>query len=77
MSPDRLEAVKEYEKTYYRENREKILEQRKAQYWANHDKKRSRRRVVCSTLKRHKEALADDPERLSTDFILELVQGES
>lgn len=40
-------------------------------------KERKAREETCKILKEHKQALADDPERLSTDFILKLVQGES
>ena len=77
MDPERADALREYHRSWCKKNREKILEQRKARYWAKHDKAKAKRRVVCTILKEHKQALADDPERLSTDFILKLVQGES
>jgi len=77
MDPERADALREYHRSWYKKNREKINKQRKARYWAKHDKAKAKRRVVCTILKEHKQALADDPERLSTDFILKLVQGES
>lgn len=62
MTPEERRA---YQRAYYHAHREEILARRKAR----HD--------TCKILKEHKEALADDPERLSTDFILRLVQGEN
>jgi hypothetical protein len=76
MSADRLEAVREYYKNYRENHRDKINECARKSYEANKDKRRAQIRALCRTLKEHKEALADDPERLSTDFILKLVQGD-
>ena len=77
MDPERADALREYHRSWCKKNREKINKQRKARYWAKHDKAKAKRRVVCTILKEHKQALADDPERLSTDFILRLIRGES
>jgi len=63
MTPEEKRA---YNREYYQEHREKIQARRKEYY----------RRETCKILTAHKQALADDPERLSTDFILKLVQGE-
>lgn len=58
-------------KKYYIANKEKHNEYTK-KYYATH-KKEILRAEVCQIIKKHKEDLADDPERLSTDFILKLV----
>ena len=65
MTPEERRA---YHREYYHAHREEILARRKASAEARHD--------TCRVLKEHKEALADDPERLSTDFILKLVHGD-
>ena len=69
MTPEERRA---YSREYYHAHREEILARRKASayraQWYCHD--------TCKILKEHKEALADDPERLSTEFILKLVQGD-
>jgi len=64
MTPEERRA---YSREYYHAHREEIRACRAQRYC--HD--------TCKILKEHKEALADDPERLSTDFILRLVQGEN
>ena len=83
MTPEERRARN---RAYYEEHRAEILAGRKSYYQANRDKlvayqreyaSRHRRDALCKILKEHKQALADDPERLSTDFILKLVQGES
>jgi len=63
MTPEERRA---YQRAYYHAHREEILAYRAQRYC--HD--------TCKILKEHKEALADDPERLSTEFILKLVQGD-
>lgn len=63
MTPEELRA---YHREYYHAHREEIWANRAQRYC--HD--------TCKILKEHKEALADDPERLSTEFILKLVQGD-
>jgi hypothetical protein len=63
MTPEELRA---YHREYYHAHREEIRAYRAQRYC--HD--------TCKILKEHKEALADDPERLSTEFILKLVQGD-
>jgi hypothetical protein len=65
MTPEERRA---YQRAYYHAHREEILARRKA-HRAQWD--------TCRVLREHKEALADDPERLSTEFILKLVQGEN
>ncbi len=67
---------------YYHAHREEILARRKAFAEAHPERQQEHRAQwychdTCRVLKEHKKALADDPERLSTDFILRLVQGES
>ncbi len=71
MTPEEQRA---YNREYYHAHREEILARRKASAEAH----RAQRYChdTCKILKEHKEALADDPERLSTDFILKLVQGD-
>ena len=62
-------------KKYYIANKEKHNEYTK-KYYATHKKEietNKLRNEVCQIIKKHKEDLADDPERLSTDFILKLV----
>ena len=68
MTPEEMRA---YHREYYHAHREEILARREAHRAQRycHD--------TCKILKEHKQALADDPERLSTDFILRLVQGEN
>jgi len=51
------------------ENRQKQIDVLKSKYSAALIKCDT---GICDTLKMHREVLADDPERLSTDFILEL-----
>ena len=63
MTPEERRA---YQRAYYHAHREEIRAYRAQRYC--HD--------TCKILKEHKEALADDPERLSTEFILKLVQGD-
>jgi hypothetical protein len=63
MTPEEKRA---YRRAYYHAHREEIRAYRAQRYC--HD--------TCKILKEHKEALADDPERLSTEFILKLVQGD-
>ena len=78
MSPEERRA---YHREYYRAHREEILARRKA-YAEAHPEKQEEHRAqwychdTCRVLKAHKQALADDPERLSTEFILRLVQEE-
>jgi hypothetical protein len=68
MTPEEQRA---YHREYYQAHREEILARREAHRAQRycHD--------TCRVLEEHKQALADDPERLSTDFILRLVQGEN
>ena len=63
MTPEEQRA---YHREYYHAHREEIRAYRAQRYC--HD--------TCKILTEHKEALADDPERLSTEFILKLVQGD-
>lgn len=64
MTPEEQRARS---RAYYQAHREEILANMK-----EHRKTRN----ICRVLKAHKEALADDPERLSTEFLLKLVHGE-
>jgi len=78
MTPEERRARS---RAYYQAHREEILAKKKIYYKANRErhiaymKEYRKTRNICRVLKEHKEALADDPERLSTDFILKLVQG--
>ena len=71
-----------YHREYYQAHREEILAKKKIYDKANRErhiaymKEYRKTRNICRVLKEHKQALADDPERLSTDFILKLVQGD-
>lgn len=71
VSEKKKAYMKTYMKKYYIANKEKHNEYTK-KYYATH-KKEVLRDEVCQIIKKHKEDLADDPERLSTDFILKLV----
>jgi len=46
---------------------------RKAYYEAHKDDHRGTH--VCNILRVHKEKLKDDPERLSTDFLIAIING--
>ena len=79
------EAISKQKKARYEANKEQILKKNKEWNEANKErcreynrkcKERKAREETCKILKEHKQALADDPERLSTDFILKLVLGE-
>ena len=78
VSEKKKAYMKTYMKKYYIANKEKHNEYTK-KYYATHKKyyathkKEVLRDEVCQIIKKHKEDLADDPERLSTDFILKLV----
>jgi len=79
MTPEELRA---YHREYYHAHREEILARRKASAEAHPERQEAHRAQwychdTCRVLEEHKQALADDPERLSTDFILRLVQGEN
>ncbi|MFA5458446.1 MAG: hypothetical protein WC261_12530, partial [Synergistaceae bacterium] len=80
MTPEEQRARS---RAYYQEHREEILAKKRVYDMANREKRAAyqkeyrKTRGICRVLKEHKEALADDPERLSTDFILRLVQGEN
>ena len=79
MTPEERRARS---RAYYQAHREEILARRKASAKAHPERQEAHRAQwfchdTCRVLKEHKQALADDPERLSTDFILKLVQGES
>ena len=82
MTPEEQRARS---RAYYQAHREEILAQKKEYDRANRAKrteykkeyrKRHSPNAICEILTEHKQALADDPERLSTDFILKLVQGD-
>ena len=80
MTPEEKRA---YNREYYQAHSEEILAKKKVYYAANREKHNAymkeyrKMRGICRVLKEHKQALAGDPERLSTDFILRLVRGES
>ena len=79
MTPEELRA---YHREYYHAHREEILARRKASAEAHPERQEAHRAQwychdTCRVLEEHKQALADDPERLSTDFILRLVRGEN
>lgn len=65
------EEKREYNRKYYIANKEKHNARMKKYHDAH--KEEILRAEVCQIIKKHKEDLADDPERLSTDFILKLV----
>ena len=69
------EAHKEYRAAYNMEWKKAHPE--KYREYDRKQRERKAREETCKILKEHKEALADDPERLSTDFILRLIRGES
>ena len=74
------EEIKELQRAYYLAHRETILARHKVYNRMNQEARKMYRKEqykieACKILKKHKEDLADDPERLSTDFILKLVQG--
>jgi len=78
------EEISERKRAYYQAHRKEILKKQKAYYAANptirkkhneYMRKYRQIRGICRILEKHRQALADDPERLSTDFILKLVQG--
>jgi hypothetical protein len=79
MTPEEQRARS---RAYYRAHREEILAKKKIYDKANRErhiaymKEYRKTRNICRVLKEHKQALADDPERLSTDFILKMVQGD-
>ncbi len=82
MTPEEQRA---YNRAYYQEHKETILIRQKAYNRAHRERLNAYQRAyleekyhedTCKILKEHKQALADDPERLSTDFILRLVQGD-
>mgnify|MGYP001106411448 CR=1 FL=1 len=78
MTPEEQRA---YNREYYQAHREEILAKKKVYDAANRAKRAEYRKrhgpnAICEILTEHKQALADDPERLSTDFILRLVLGE-
>jgi hypothetical protein len=78
MTPEEQRARS---RAYYQKHREEILARRKAYAEAHPEKQEEHKKQwychdTCRVLKEHKQALADDPERLSTDFILKLVQGD-
>jgi hypothetical protein len=72
-------------KAYYEAHKDEILanqkayreahkDDRKAYYEAHKDDHRGAH--VCNILRVHKEELKDDPERLSTDFLIAIINGE-
>lgn len=79
------EEIMARRKAYYEAHKEEIITHNAAYQKAHPEKyreyerkhkERKAREETCKILKEHKQALADDPERLSTDFILKLVQGD-
>ena len=79
MTPEEQRARS---RAYYQAHREEILAKKKVYDKANRErhiaymKEYRKTRDICRVLKEHKADLADDPERLSTDFILRLVRGD-
>lgn len=65
------ERLRAYAQEYRKAHPEKYRE------YDRNCKERKAREETCKILKEHKQALADDPERLSTDFLLKLIRGES
>ena len=79
MTPEEQRARS---RAYYQAHREEILAKKKVYDKANRErhiaymKEYRKTRNICRVLKEHKQALADDPERLPTAFLLKLIQGE-
>jgi len=74
--PEKIAAIK---RKYYSAHKEEILA-RNREYARTHEKENQERQYsyeTCRILKAHKEALADDPDRLTTEFIMKIVTGES
>lgn len=74
MNPEERRA---YMKKYREDHREEINAYNR-KYRAEHKKEDQARRFsweTCNILRAHKDALSDDPERLTTDFIMKIVKG--
>jgi hypothetical protein len=72
--PEKIAAIKH---NYYMAHKDKILA-RNREYARIHRKEDQARRLsweTCNILRAHKDALSDDPERLTTDFIMKIVKG--
>lgn len=76
------DKIIERRRTYYQENKDILAE--KGKLWQEENKDRwneiqrksiqkRNKNLTCNILKAHHEELKDDPERLSTDFINQLI----
>jgi hypothetical protein len=75
--PNARAKIKEYSRKWYEKNRDRVnAYQRVYQraYWRRNKDILNKRLSVCSILKSHADELSDDPERLSTDFIVGLLK---
>jgi NAD+--asparagine ADP-ribosyltransferase len=70
------EEILAQRKKYYAEHKEENLARQK-KYREKHPENQARRLSweTCNILRAHKDALSDDPERLTTDFIMKIVKG--
>ncbi len=77
MTPEERRA---YHRAYYHAHREEILARRKASAEAHPERQEAYRAQrychdTCKILKEHKEALADDPERLIEESLADMYQS--
>ena len=69
-----FDALSKYRKEHYYKNKERYIQSAKDFY---HNKKNPlSKKPTCEILKHHAEELKDDPERLTTDFIIKLIKKE-
>lgn len=74
--PEKIVAIRH---NYYVAHKEEILA-RNREYARTHSKEAQARSLswqTCKILRAHKDALGDDPDRLTTEFIMKIVKGES
>lgn len=73
---DHREELNAYNRKYRAEHKEENRAWQK-KYREKHPENQARRLSweTCNILRAHKDALSDDPERLTTDFIMKIVKG--
>ena len=64
---------REYQRKYHKDNRKKVNENSHNYYHKHKKKRKEHKRPACRILKQHSEDLSDDPERLSTDFLINII----
>jgi len=75
----RTEAQTRADRKYYQSHKEEIIDYHRKYRASHRDKMKEsieklEKAVFCNILKKHKNDLSNDPERLSTDFILSEVK---